>query len=61
MQVIEEIGLSPQDEEELVPGYGLQDLSLIHISEPTRLLSISYAVFCMKKKSPLKYNANSQS
>src|SRR5678816_3397696 len=24
----------------------LQDLSLIHISEPTRLLSISYAVFC---------------
>src|SRR5678816_1991090 len=22
------------------------DLSLIHISEPTRLLSISYAVFC---------------
>eukprot|EP00658_Telonema_sp_P-2_P009033 TRINITY_DN13416_c0_g1_i3.p1 TRINITY_DN13416_c0_g1~~TRINITY_DN13416_c0_g1_i3.p1 ORF type:complete len:105 (-),score=40.51 TRINITY_DN13416_c0_g1_i3:39-353(-) len=27
-----------------------QDLSLIHISEPTRLLSISYAVFCLKKK-----------
>eukprot|EP00658_Telonema_sp_P-2_P059632 TRINITY_DN48757_c0_g1_i1.p1 TRINITY_DN48757_c0_g1~~TRINITY_DN48757_c0_g1_i1.p1 ORF type:complete len:127 (-),score=30.75 TRINITY_DN48757_c0_g1_i1:119-499(-) len=26
------------------------DLSLIHISEPTRLLSISYAVFCLKKK-----------
>src|SRR5678816_2558018 len=26
-----------------------QDLSLIHISEPTRLLSISYAVFCLKK------------
>ena len=24
----------------------LTDLSLIHISEPTRLLSISYAVFC---------------
>src|SRR5678816_931334 len=24
----------------------LFDLSLIHISEPTRLLSISYAVFC---------------
>src|SRR5678816_3296809 len=23
-------------------------LSLIHISEPTRLLSISYAVFCLK-------------
>src|SRR5678815_1323628 len=25
------------------------DLSLIHISEPTRLLSNSYAVFCLKK------------
>src|SRR5678815_592335 len=25
------------------------NLSLIHISEPTRLLSISYAVFCLKK------------
>eukprot|EP00658_Telonema_sp_P-2_P037178 TRINITY_DN26764_c0_g1_i2.p1 TRINITY_DN26764_c0_g1~~TRINITY_DN26764_c0_g1_i2.p1 ORF type:complete len:104 (+),score=33.38 TRINITY_DN26764_c0_g1_i2:198-509(+) len=29
-------------------------LSLIHISEPTRLLSISYAVFCLKKKKKLK-------
>ena len=29
-------------------GVGMtQDLSLIHISEPTRLLSISYAVFCL--------------
>src|SRR5678815_5935042 len=27
----------------------VKDLSLIHISEPTRLLSISYAVFCLKK------------
>eukprot|EP00658_Telonema_sp_P-2_P029117 TRINITY_DN2219_c0_g1_i3.p1 TRINITY_DN2219_c0_g1~~TRINITY_DN2219_c0_g1_i3.p1 ORF type:complete len:103 (-),score=37.13 TRINITY_DN2219_c0_g1_i3:7-315(-) len=27
-----------------------EELSLIHISEPTRLLSISYAVFCLKKK-----------
>ena len=26
------------------------DLSLIHISEPTRLQLISYAVFCLKKK-----------
>ena len=25
-------------------------LSLIHISEPTRLLSLSYSVFCLKKK-----------
>eukprot|EP00658_Telonema_sp_P-2_P076512 TRINITY_DN6710_c0_g1_i2.p1 TRINITY_DN6710_c0_g1~~TRINITY_DN6710_c0_g1_i2.p1 ORF type:complete len:111 (-),score=25.20 TRINITY_DN6710_c0_g1_i2:100-432(-) len=29
-------------------------LSLIHISEPTRLLSISYAVFCLKKKKTRK-------
>eukprot|EP00658_Telonema_sp_P-2_P037171 TRINITY_DN26760_c0_g1_i2.p1 TRINITY_DN26760_c0_g1~~TRINITY_DN26760_c0_g1_i2.p1 ORF type:complete len:230 (-),score=43.97 TRINITY_DN26760_c0_g1_i2:46-735(-) len=29
-------------------------LSLIHISEPTRLLSISYAVFCLKKKKKMK-------
>ena len=27
-----------------------EDLSLIHTSEPTRLLSTSYAVFCLKKK-----------
>src|SRR5450756_654759 len=27
-----------------------QKLSLIHISEPTRLGMISYAVFCLKKK-----------
>src|SRR5674536_309954 len=31
-----------------------QPLSLIHISEPTRLLSISYAVFCLKKKKKKK-------
>eukprot|EP00658_Telonema_sp_P-2_P014793 TRINITY_DN15647_c0_g1_i1.p1 TRINITY_DN15647_c0_g1~~TRINITY_DN15647_c0_g1_i1.p1 ORF type:complete len:105 (+),score=26.80 TRINITY_DN15647_c0_g1_i1:104-418(+) len=31
------------------PGIAMV-LSLIHISEPTRLLSISYAVFCLKKK-----------
>eukprot|EP00658_Telonema_sp_P-2_P035758 TRINITY_DN25959_c0_g1_i2.p1 TRINITY_DN25959_c0_g1~~TRINITY_DN25959_c0_g1_i2.p1 ORF type:complete len:167 (-),score=45.38 TRINITY_DN25959_c0_g1_i2:88-588(-) len=30
--------------------YSTMNLSLIHISEPTRLLSISYAVFCLKKK-----------
>ena len=27
-----------------------RDMPLIHISEPTRLLSTSYAVFCLKKK-----------
>eukprot|EP00658_Telonema_sp_P-2_P024766 TRINITY_DN19970_c0_g1_i2.p1 TRINITY_DN19970_c0_g1~~TRINITY_DN19970_c0_g1_i2.p1 ORF type:complete len:571 (-),score=152.32 TRINITY_DN19970_c0_g1_i2:66-1778(-) len=31
-------------------GCECEGLSLIHISEPTRLLSISYAVFCLKKK-----------
>src|SRR5450756_2279143 len=31
-------------------GLNLLDLSLIHISEPTRLGMISYAVFCLKKK-----------
>ena len=33
-------------------------LSLIHISEPTRLLSISYADLCLKKKK--KKNKNKQ-
>ena len=33
--------------------FSTQDLSLIHISEPTRLGMISYAVFCLKKKLPL--------
>src|SRR5450756_3020632 len=31
-------------------GLVVQLLSLIHISEPTRLGMISYAVFCLKKK-----------
>ena len=31
-------------------------LSLIHISEPTRLRCISYAVFCLKKKTHLRTN-----
>src|SRR5678816_732432 len=31
-------------------GSAALGLSLIHISEPTRLLSISYAVFCLTKK-----------
>ena len=33
-----------------VAALNIGGLSLIHISEPTRLLSISYAVFCLKKK-----------
>src|SRR5450759_2784117 len=35
------------------PGHA-QVLSLIHISEPTRLGMISYAVFCLKKKKKTK-------
>src|SRR5665254_24334 len=38
----------------------VRDLSLIHISEPTRLLSISYAVFCLKKKKNLIIQLNKQ-
>src|SRR5450756_1966103 len=34
------------------------DLSLIHISEPTRLGMISYAVFCLKKKKKTTRNTN---
>ena len=30
--------------------WSVEALSLIHISEPTRHLRISYAVFCLKKK-----------
>src|SRR5450756_2968621 len=33
-----------------VTGALVSTLSLIHISEPTRLGMISYAVFCLKKK-----------
>ena len=40
---------------ERTPEYAAY-LSLIHISEPTRLLSISYAVFCLKKKKKKKKN-----
>src|SRR5680860_1695269 len=35
-----------------------QDLSLIHISEPTRRTPISYAVFCLKKKKKNNNNTN---
>src|SRR3546814_6445837 len=34
----------------------LRCLSLIHISEPTRHLRISYAVFCLKKKTKISAN-----
>src|SRR5450756_406738 len=35
-------------------GRAGEPLSLIHISEPTRLGMISYAVFCLKKKQEQK-------
>ena len=40
----------------LVPNaeWIVEGLSLIHISEPTRLRRISYAVFCLKKKKKKK-------
>ena len=34
----------------MITDAGTLVLSLIHISEPTRLGMISYAVFCLKKK-----------
>src|SRR5665647_3807622 len=34
----------------------VDDLSLIHISEPTRRTPISYAVFCLKKKKKKIYD-----
>src|SRR5678815_4914307 len=40
------VPVDPRSDDEVVQTYAL---SLIHISEPTRLLSISYAVFCLKK------------
>eukprot|EP00658_Telonema_sp_P-2_P016746 TRINITY_DN16487_c0_g1_i9.p1 TRINITY_DN16487_c0_g1~~TRINITY_DN16487_c0_g1_i9.p1 ORF type:complete len:503 (-),score=94.82 TRINITY_DN16487_c0_g1_i9:83-1591(-) len=52
--------LTPQEETTVIDAYKADmtqngvDLSLIHISEPTRLLSISYAVFCLKKKKKKK-------
>ena len=41
---------------EIVGGKNVSvNLSLIHISEPTRQAEISYAVFCLKKKKKKKY------
>ena len=37
-------------DEEKIAQEAQYDLSLIHISEPTRRTPISYAVFCLKKK-----------
>ena len=37
--------------------FAMLELSLIHISEPTRQAEISYAVFCLKKKKENKRQA----
>ena len=42
-------GVKVPDNQKIFLGTG-DDLSLIHISEPTRRRGISYAVFCLKKK-----------
>src|SRR5450756_2650310 len=47
--VLRQFQLSGAKLEDTAPR-GCQGLSLIHISEPTRLGMISYAVFCLKKK-----------
>src|SRR5678815_2591767 len=53
VQAVQEIELGDVDQIDTgeptdLHAYGLLHVSLIHISEPTRLLSISYAVFCLK-------------
>src|SRR5680860_977097 len=48
--IIKIIGLGMTDH----PLIAVEDLSLIHISEPTRRTPISYAVFCLKKKKKKK-------
>src|SRR5450756_2718297 len=54
MSVIEEIPFSQLVQHPKATMAKLEELSLIHISEPTRLGMISYAVFCLKKKTTLK-------
>ena len=40
---------------QVLPGWML---TLIHISEPTRLRRISYALFCLKKKTQNTFQAH---
>ena len=47
--------ISPSSGSVSVDGFDIiKDLSLIHISEPTRQAEISYDVFCLKKKKKKK-------
>ena len=50
---VDDLGADSLDTVELVMA-----LSLIHISEPTRLLSTSYAAFCLKKKKNTTHNTS---
>ena len=45
-----QIIVSGASAEKFIQTVTTNDLSLIHISEPTRQAEISYAVFCLKKK-----------
>ena len=48
--VVQNIGAYGVELAERLSSVTVYDLSLIHISEPTRRTPISYAVFCLKKK-----------
>ena len=49
--VVETSEAVPETDESMgAGGFFGYNLSLIHISEPTRRTPISYAVFCLKKK-----------
>src|SRR5678815_4207938 len=48
--IFQQLGIKPKRGCGCAELAAAMNLSLIHISEPTRLLSISYAVFCLKKK-----------
>ena len=49
-KVLEKNGYQVKSASDGAQALEVLDLSLIHISEPTRLRRISYAVFCLKKK-----------
>src|SRR5665809_76827 len=55
MEALRMLGVgTPRSEWRWFPCPAFLILSLIHISEPTRLRRISYAVFCLKKKKTQK-------
>src|SRR5450756_1099197 len=55
-EVVEYCDAMDDGDLEVLPRFSCEKcgLSLIHISEPTRLGMISYAVFCLKKKKKKK-------